>query len=242
MIAAARGEALRAASGLTLLAVCMLALLIPVVVLTSDSELGRLAEYTAEAATVRVFQPLAWTFVTAAFAGAYAVTREYYYLSMDRSLSELGFHRAFWSKTIGGVAFSLVLTIGVCVIWSVAAHAILILNDLDLVFSVQVWRIMAGALLCTAIGAVMGGSVGWIAKNYYVAAGVVLALPLAAELMLLRTAPEIARFSPGLTLAALSVPGYRGELLAFPTALLLCIVWTALLTAAAWGVARRRMS
>jgi hypothetical protein len=57
---------------------------------------------------------------------------------------------------------------------------------------------------------------------------------LAVELALLRTAPEVARFSPGLALAALGVPGYQDRLLEFAPALSVGITWTVGLVAVAW--------
>ena len=57
---------------------------------------------------------------------------------------------------------------------------------------------------------------------------------------LLRTAPEVAKFSPGLVLAALSVPEYQGHLLEFGPALVVALAWAAGLVAVAWAGGRRR--
>ncbi|WP_130178137.1 hypothetical protein [Cryobacterium sp. SO1] len=86
MISAIRSESLRSVSGLSLSAVYLLAIIVPVVVLTSDHSLTDLDGLSAGAATAQLLQPLAWSFITASFVGAYTVTREYYYESMDRTL------------------------------------------------------------------------------------------------------------------------------------------------------------
>lgn len=92
---AIRSEALRAVSGLSVLPVYLVALLMPVFVLVSDGSRFEFAGVDPGTATGRLLEPLAWSVVSAAFVGAYSVTREYYYGSMDRTLTGVGFRRAF---------------------------------------------------------------------------------------------------------------------------------------------------
>ena len=65
---------------------------------------------------------------------------------------------------------------------------------------------------------------------------------MALEFALLRTAPEIARFSPGMAIAALSVPEYQGRLLAFVPALGIGVAWAIGLVALAAVRGRRSVA
>lgn len=116
---------------------------------------------------------------------------------------------------------------------------ILIRNGLALALTPESWQLYAGALAGTVLGALIGVSVGWITRNYYLTAGIVLIFPMVVELALVRTAPEVAKFSPGLALAALGVPGYQGRLLEFAPALGVGLVWAAALVVIAWFRGRR---
>lgn len=85
-----QSEALRCVSGLSLLAVYLVAFLLPAFVLFSDGSRLDVAGLDSVAGTTRLLEPLAWSAVSAAFVGAYGVTREYYYGSMDRTLTSVG--------------------------------------------------------------------------------------------------------------------------------------------------------
>jgi hypothetical protein len=229
-----RSEMLRSVSGLSILAVYLVAFLLPAFVLFSDGSRLELAGLDSGAATTRLLEPLAWSGISAAFIGAYGVTREYYYGSMDRTLTGVGFRRAFSGKLAGGVAVALLSSIGMFAIWTGGTAFLLVQNGLALTLTPDAWRIFAGALTGLVLGSLIGGSIGWITRNYYLTAALVLVFPLAVELALLRTAPEVARFSPGLALAALGVPGYQDRLLEFAPALSVGITWTVGLVAVAW--------
>lgn len=236
-----RSEALRSVSGLSILPVYLIALLMPAFVLFSDGSRLDLAGVDPGAATTRLLEPLAWSVIAAAFVGAYAVTREYYYGSMDRTLTAVGFRRAFIGKLVAGVFIAVVLSVCVFVLWTVAvAAAVLAPQGMALVLTPEAWRIYAGALAGAILGALIGGAIGWITRNYYLTAVIVLVLPMAVEFALLRTAPEVARFSPGLAVAALAVPGYQDRLLGFGPALAVGLAWTIGLVVVAWLRGRRR--
>ncbi|ALJ20809.1 hypothetical protein [Microbacterium sp. No. 7] len=241
MTAATRAEVLRAFSGTSGPMMCVFALMAPFVVLSGGDTLGVLGELGPEAATVRMFQPLAWSFVPAAFAGAYAVTRETYYASLDRTLTEVGYPRAFWGKAAASAVVGMILAVGLPVAWSVLTAIVLAANGVVFAFSASVVRILVGAFGGAVLGALLGVAVGWIVRNYYVAALGVLFVPIAVELALLRTAPEVARLLPGLSLAALGVPHYRDALLSTPVALLVSSAWVAVLLVAGWMLGRRRL-
>lgn len=243
MTSVIRSEMLRSVSGLSVLAVYLVAVLLPLYVLLSDgSRFFDLAGLDSGAATVRLLEPLAWFAVSAAFVGSYPVTREYYYGSMDRTLAEVGIRRAFAGKLIAAVLIAVTLSICVFAIWIAVVSVMLIQDGLILVLTPGAWRILVGALLGAVLGALIGGAVGWLTRNYYVTAILVLVFPLAVEFALLRTAPEAARFSPGLALAALGVPEQQGRLLSFAPALGIGLLWTLGLIVVAWLRRRRSAS
>lgn len=236
---AIRSEALRAVSGLSVLPVYLVALLMPVFVLVSDGSRFEFAGVDPGTATARLLEPLAWSVVSAAFVGAYSVTREYYYGSMERTLTGVGFRRAFGGKLVAAVLAAVALSVCIFVLWTGGISVILIRNGLALALTPESWQLYAGALAGTVLGALIGVSVGWITRNYYLTAGIVLIFPMVVELALVRTAPEVAKFSPGLALAALGVPGYQGRLLEFAPALGVGLVWAAALVVIAWFRGRR---
>jgi hypothetical protein len=242
MRSAIRSEVLRAVSGLSILPVYFIAILMPLFVLFSEGSRFDLAGLDAGAATVRLLEPLAWSAVAAAFVGAYGVTREYYYGSMDRTLTGVGFRRVFTGKLVAGALVAVALSSCIMVLWTVGVHFILIQDGLVLALTTDAWRLYAGALLGAVLGALVGGAIGWITRNYYVTAALVLAVPMAVEFALLRSAPEVARFSPGLALAALGGPGYQDRLLEFVPALGVALAWTLGLVALAWHRWRRAVA
>lgn len=237
-----RSEALRSVSGSSILAVYLVAVLMPVFVLFSDGSRFDLVGLDSAAATALLLQPLAWSAISAAFVGAYGVTRECYYGSMDRTLTGVGFPRAFSGKLVAGAVVAVALSVCIFVVWTVGVSVFLSQNGLTLALTVEAWRIYAGAVVGVVLGAFIGGAIGWITRNYYVTAAIVLVLPMAAEFALLRTAPELAKFSPGLALAALSVPGYQDRLLEFAPALGIALAWAVGLVAAAWAMGRRKVA
>ena len=215
-----RSELLRAVSGLSILAVYLVAVLMPTFVLVSDGSRFALDGLDPGAATARLLEPLAWSVISAAFVGAYPVTREYYY----------------------GVLIALALAGVVFLLWTLAIPLLLARHGLALVFTAEAWRIIAGAVAGVVLGALIGGAIGWITRNYYATAIIVLVFPMALEFALLRTAPEIARFSPGMAIAALSVPEYQGRLLAFVPALGIGVAWAIGLVALAAVRGRRSVA
>ncbi|MFJ6532308.1 ABC transporter permease [Microbacterium sp. NPDC091662] len=236
---AIRSEALRAVSGLSVLPVYLVALLMPAFVLFSDGSRFDFAGVDPRVATSRLLEPLAWCVISAAFVGAYAVTREYYYASMDRTLTGVGFRRAFGGKLVAGALAAVSLCVCIFVLWTAGVAVVLLQNGLTLALTVGAWQLYAGALVGVVLGAFIGGAVGWITRNYYVTAALVLVLPMVVEFALLRTAPEVARFSPGLAIAALGVPGYQDRLLEFAPALAIGLAWTVGLVSLAWFRGRR---
>lgn len=236
-----RSEMLRSVSGLSMLAVALIALLLPVFVLVSHGERLDLTGLDGPTATAQLLEPLAWSAVSAAFVSAYGVTRESYYSSMDRTLTGVGFPRAFAGKLLSGAIVSLALSVLLDLVWTVVVSVVLTESGLSLALTPETARLYAGALLGAVLGALWGGAVGWITRNYYVTAAVLLILPMAVDFALLRAVPEVARFSPSLVLAALGIPGHQGSLLDFGPALSAALVWTAGLIVAAWIRGRRSL-
>ncbi|WP_307382471.1 MULTISPECIES: ABC transporter permease [Microbacterium] len=235
-----RSEVLRAHSGANTLAVLLLAAFIPVIVLTSDDTLGRMTSMDAATATQLLLAPLAWSFVVAAFSGAFGVTREFYYGSIGRSIAQIGFRRAFWGKAGGAIGVAIVLTAGIAAAWCGVAAIVLDVNGLVFTPSVEAVRTLLGALPGAVLGAIIGSAIGWIVGNYYAAAAIVLAGPIAFEMAFLGSAPEIARFCPGLSLAALASPSNHPDLLGPGAGLAVGLSWSLVLVAVAWSIGRRR--
>ncbi|PRB11786.1 ABC transporter permease [Microbacterium sp. MYb62] len=237
---AIRSEMLRSVSGLSVLPVYLVAVLMPAFVLFSDGSRLDLTGADSAAATTRLLEPLAWSVISAAFVGAYAVTREYYYDSMERTLTGVGFRRAFWGKLVAGTAISVALTVCVSVVWTAGVSVFLLQDGLALALTESAWSTYAGALAGAVLGALIGGAIGWITRNYYATAILVLVFPMVVEFGLLRTAPEVAKFSPGLAIAALGVPGYQDRLLEFLPAVGVGLAWTVGVVAIAWVGGHRR--
>lgn len=240
MIGVIRSELLRARSGANTLAVLLLGAFIPVIVLTSEDTLGQMTSMDATTATQRLLAPLAWSFVVAAFAGAFGVTREFYYGSMGRTIAQIGFRRAFLGKGIAAIGVAVALTAGVAAVWCGVAAVVLGVNGLAFSPSFGAARTVLGALPGAVLGAVLGASIGWIVGNYYAAAAIVLAGPIAFERAFLGSASEAARFSPGLSLAALASPSDHPALLEPWAGLAVALGWTLILAAGACVVGYRR--
>ena len=234
MIGAIRAELLRSLSGWAVLGAIALAVLVPNMVLSSSGDAAALArDLPPGAATKLLLAPLAWSFVAAGFVGAYTVTREVYYHSLDRTLLIVGRTRAQVAKTVGGCVTAVLFALGMGLVWCAVVAVILAVNGSSFEMSAAVVETFAGSVLGAVLGGAGGCAIGWIVRNYYAAAGVVLVVPLALELLLLGQHPEFARFMPGLTIAAISVPGYRDVLLDRPLAILLSVAWVG----AAWVIA-----
>ncbi|MDQ1083159.1 MULTISPECIES: ABC transporter permease [Microbacterium] len=240
MIGVIRSEFLRARSGANTLAVLLLGAFIPVIVLTSDDTLGRITSMDAATTTSLLLAPLAWSFVVAGFAGAFGVTREFYYGSMGRTIAQIGFRRAFIAKGAASIMSAIVLTTGIAAAWCGGAAIVLKVNGLAFAPSVEAIRTVLGAFPGAVFGAILGSAVGWIIGNYYAAAAIALAGPIAFEMGFLGSAPDVARFSPGLSLAALASPSDHPVLLDPWIGLVVALGWTVVLTAAGWVVGRRR--
>lgn len=241
MTGAIRAEFLRAVSGWTVLAVVGLTVLVPVMVLTSSGDPAQIArDLSSRAATQLLLAPLAWSFVAAGFAGAYSVTREQYYGSLDRTLLLLGRARAQLAKTVAGCLVGALFTIVLCIAWCGAIAMILAVNGNTFTLSGAAVEVIAWSLVGALLGAAGGCAIGWIVRNYYATAAIVLAGPLAVELVVLGQNPEVARFLPGLTIAAIAAPGYRDALLERPLALVLATTWVAAVSVAAVVLTRRR--
>lgn len=241
MIGMVRAEVLRAVSALTFIGHVVLMVFIPFIVMTSSEEID-LREAGAAQATDRVLEPVAWAFVMAAFAGAYIVTREHYYHSLERTVVAGSFRRVFWGKTIAGLLVGVGFGFAISGIWLAVGTVQLAEAGHALTLGGSGWMLLAGALLGSALGGVLGVSIGWLVRNYYVGAALVLLIPLSVEYVMAQSSPEIAKFMPGMTLAALAGPVGRGEMLPFWAALGVALLWVGGAFVAARLLARRRFA
>lgn len=235
-----RSEVLRAVSAPTFLAILALMIMVPAIILTSAGDLDGILALGSDGATKRVFEPVAWAFVTAAFVGANTVTREYYYHSIEPSVVTAGFPRLFWAKAIAGSIVGLALGIVVSAIWLVVTFVVLSGDGIAMRLDGGIWATAGGALAATVIGGTMGAALGWIVRNYYIGAALVLAVPIGLEYAMARAEMDVARFMPGMSLAALGGPTSRGEMLPFGSGLGVAVAWAAVLLGIGYLLARRR--
>jgi uncharacterized protein (TIGR03382 family) len=159
---------------------------------------------------------------------------------MERTLTAVGFRRTFVGKLVGSALVAVAMSVGIFAIWTAGTSVFLGSGGQTLALTEDAWRIFAGALGGVVLGVAIGQALGWLTRNYYATAGIILVVPMAIEFALLRTAPEVAKFSPGLALAAISVSGFQGRLLSFLPALGVGVAWAVGLVAVAWVVRRRR--
>lgn len=232
-------ELLRGVSGAVFFGVLAFAVLLPTFVYQIVISPTDLAASSGDTATLRVFAATATSAVLGMFVGAYTVTREHYYGSLDRTRVLLSSGRAFVAKGAAAVILSVLLAVAMAAGWLGATAWIVTDGGSEFVLSESVLLVGLGSIVAAALGAVLGHAVGWIALNYYVACAFVLVVPLAIELPLMLSRPEVERFLPSGALAGLAALDVPGLLLPAPAALV-SVGWAAVLSIVAVIVRRRR--
>lgn len=234
-----RSEMLRSISGLAMLGVGSFVILIPALMLTMGPSLDGVRALDDGMATRMVFGLIASIGITAMYLGSYSVSREFYYRSMSRTIVIGSLRRVFLAKLLSSVATSIVFCVVGAAIWAGATSLALAAYGRHLQLDGAFWGIVGGSIFVAATGAVIGGSLGWIFRNYYVVSAVVLLLPTMIELPLLFTVPAVERFLPVGAFAGATGAPIDG-LLPTGASCALLLGWAAVVTALAVVVVRRR--
>lgn len=236
---ALKSELLRTFSGWPTLGIASFALLIPVLMLTVGPPLEGMRHLDDGSATRMVFGLLASSGIAAMYLGSYAVSREFYYRSMSRSLVILSLRRVFIAKVAAGVLASVILCLIAAASWAGVSAAVLAANGRQLQVDAAFWGIITGSVFAAACGAAIGVALGWVVRNYYAVSGLVLLVPLMIELPLLFTAPAVERFLPVGAFAGVTAAPVDGVLTWWASGLVL-LGWVAAAVALAVLVVRRR--
>ncbi|MDF2507485.1 MAG: hypothetical protein K0Q52_1344 [Microbacterium sp.] len=234
-----KSELLRSISGLAMLGVSSFVILIPALMLTMGPPLDGVRELDDGMATRMVFGLIASIGITAMYLGSYSVSREFYYRSMPRTIVIGSLRRVFLAKLLS----SMTTSIGLCVVgvalWAGVTSLALAAYGRHLRLDGAFWGIVAGSIFVAAAGAVIGASLGWIFRNYYVVSAVVLLLPTMIELPLLFTVPAVERFFPVGAFAGVTGAPIEG-LLSVGASCAVLLGWAAAVTALAVVVVQRR--
>lgn len=189
---AVRAEILKARSGFWLLAVLAYALLLPFFV-------WRFAGFDFNS-TRLMLTCLAVCPIAATFLGGYLVTRDYYYRSIERGVLLHRKTHLYAAKVIAGAAGGLATGLVGAIGWSAVTWFVL---DGHFDIGARTWQTLGGCLVACTLAGVFGVALGWLLRDYYLAAGVSFLLPFAIELPLAFLRPEVARFLPNDAFAGL---------------------------------------
>jgi ABC-2 type transport system permease protein len=234
MASGVRSELLRYVSGYSVLGILAFTALVPWFVANflgwpSDSE-GLSAEDN-----VQIFWALSASVApVASFAGSYVVTREAYYGTLRRTVVMSGLNQVLIAKYLAAACVGLATVITGIVLWGVSTAFSLPPGVLDQLLAAESWNQLPGVVLASSMGALWGCSLGWIIRHYYATTMLTLLIPLALEVPLLASAPEIARWLPSGALAGIASLPFEGLLDPLP-AFLVSLGW---LIAAALGAVR----
>lgn len=219
-----RSELLRYVSGYSVLGILVFAVLVPWFVANflgwpSNSE-GLSAEDN-----VRNFWAVSASIApVATFAGSYLVTRESFYGTVRRSVVMSGLNQVLIAKYVAAAILGVATAITGIVLWGVSIAFSLPSDVLDELFAAESWNQMPGVVLASIMGSLWGCSLGWIIRHYYATTILTLVIPLALEVPLLTSAPEIARWLPSGALAGIMSLPFEGLLDPLP-AFLVSLGW-----------------
>lgn len=234
-----KSEFLRSISGFAMLGVASFVILIPGLALSVGPPLDGLRALDDGMATRMVFGLIASVGIVAMYLGSYAVSREFYYHSMPRTVVISSLRKVFAAKLISSAVTSAGLCLVGVVIWAGVTAVVLATNGRQALIDGAWWTIVGGSLLAAVCGGVIGAAAGWIVRNYYAVSGLVLMVPLMIELPLLFSAPEVERFLPVGAFAGVTGAPIDGLLPWWGSAIVL-FAWTVGSAALAAVVVRRR--
>lgn len=191
---AVHAELLRALSGTSFVAMAGFGAVIAAYLLfSSDVEA---VVRSAVDPTRAVFAYVAAAPAGAVLLGSYAVTREYYYHSTERTILLVGARTAFAAKLVAGAASGVLVAVVACVLWLGVTLGVLGAYGAAFVPSADLVATSIGTLAsCTFVGA-FAAAMGWLLRNYYLTVGVTLMLPALLGPYLLNHGIAVERFLP----------------------------------------------
>ncbi|MFF1945961.1 hypothetical protein ACFVWF_27875 [Rhodococcus qingshengii] len=236
-----KSEALRSVSGWATLGTASFVLVIPVFLAGFGTQMEGFDRLDDEAMTRVLFGVCASAAVVALFHGGYAVSRENYYCSTDRSLVIAGFRNLFVAKAVASAFSAVLLGVGALVVSAVVTAIIVLLNGGAVAVTSALAMTAAGALVACAVCAVIGVATGWIFGDYYTTMTVTFLLPLVVELPLLMIVPSVERFLPiGAVAGLANIP--VAELFPWWVSGLILVGWMLAAVGTAVAIQRRRVS
>ncbi|MFS0894804.1 hypothetical protein [Microbacterium sp. 179-I 3D3 NHS] len=236
-----RSDLVKAMSAPTLITLSSLVIVVPVLIVFMTGLIDRLRFDDAATATQTLLAIGVSGALGCAFYGSYLVTRDEYYRGMDRNFLMAPASIVFASRVIVAAIVGAGLAIVGFLVWSVVTGFILADRGASFVFSPEVAALALGDVVAGAVAAVIGCSVGWVVRNYYVTVVVLLVLPAMVAPLMLDRARDVERFLPVGAVAGLGGVQLDG-LLGQVTAGLVLVGWAALFVAVAWLVLRRRVN
>ncbi|GAA3284734.1 hypothetical protein [Paenarthrobacter aurescens] len=219
-----RSELLRFVSGYSVLGIMAFTALIPWFVANFLGWPGN-SEVLTSADNVQTFWALSASIApVATFAGSYLVTRESYYGTLRRSVVMSGLKRVLTAKYVAAALVGVATVITGIALWGLSMTFTLTPAVRDQLLTAESWQHMPGVLLASTMGALWGCSLGWIIRHYYATTILTLLIPLALELPLLVSTPELARLLPSGALAGIATLPFDGLLDPLP-AFLVSLAW-----------------
>ncbi|MGO4453413.1 hypothetical protein [Arthrobacter sp. RAF14] len=233
-------ELLRSVSGLSFLAVVLFLFLIPFFVLIQTNDMDSFASMSDLEASRAFYRPVGAGFITTAFLASYAVTREFYYQSIDRSLIQAGTWRLLLSKMVASSITGLGLALLLAVVWPLIGSWWFSTMGHTFVLDQGTFTVGLGTLLSCLPASAFGCLLGWAIRNYYVTTAVVFVLPLAVEFPLRAAAPDLAKLLPNNALSGLAGFTAQDSTLGWWSCLLVASAWIVLVAVTVWTLERRR--
>ncbi|MFJ2534569.1 hypothetical protein [Microbacterium maritypicum] len=236
-----RADLVKARSAPTLVTLSSLVIIVPVLVVFITGLIDTLRFEDADSATRTLLAIGVSGALGCAFYGSYLVTRDEYYHGMDRNFLMAPAKIVFASRVIVAAIVGAGLSVIGFAVWSLVTGFILADHDATFVFSPEVIALALGNIVAGAVAAIIGCSVGWLVRNYYVTVVVLLVLPAMIAPLMLNRARDIERFLPVGAVAGLGgvqLDGLLGQLAAG----LVLVGWAALFVAVAWLILRRRVN
>lgn len=217
-------ELLRYFSGYSVLGILAFTALVPWFVANFLGWPANWGELSA-ADNVEAFWALAASLApVATFAGSYLVTRESYYGTLRRSVVMSGLQQLVIAKYLTALVVGLATAVTGIAILSVSMAFSLPPDVLTELLTAESWIQLSGVVLASAMGSLWGCSLGWIIRHYYATTILTMLIPLALELPLLASAPEMARWLPSGALAGIVSLPFEGLLDPLP-AFLVSLGW-----------------
>lgn len=234
-----RADLVKAMSAPTLFTLSSLVIATPVLILFMTGLIDSLSFGDAPQATRTLLAIGVAGALGCAFYGSYLVTRDHYYKAMDRNFLMAPAGIVFSSRIIvAGVVGAGLSAIGVSV-WIVVTAWVLANHKSNFAFTPELISVAAGSILAGMLAAVIGCSVGWIVRNYYVTVVVLLVLPAIIAPPMLSRLLEVEKFLPVGAVAGLGgvqLGGLLGQVLAA----LVLAGWAAVISLIGWLDLRRR--